>query len=92
MVNDNQQKRNCNHLSKSESLIFSVLLKHSDKRNCEQTIFVLKCIILSMVMGACSGSIYKYLAVFLFVSCIALAVYLLICEYQNLAYINLQLE
>ena len=91
MVNDNSI-RQCNHLSKSESFIFSVLLKHIDKRNCKKKIFVIQGIILSMIMGSCSGSMYKYLAVFLYVFCIALAVFILAREYNKLAHINVQLR
>ena len=62
------------------------------QKACEQKIFVSKGILASMMMGACSGQLYKYLAVFLFLFCLALVVYILICEYEKLAKITLQLR
>ena len=47
-------------------------------------------IILSMIMG--SETMYTYLAVFLFVCCIAVAIYILAGEYNKLAHINVQLR
>ena len=53
---------------------------------------MLKGILASMMIGAYSGQLYKYLAVFLFLSYLALVVYILICKYEKLAKINLQLR
>ena len=71
MINDNQRERSCNHLTKSESLKFIVLLKHMDKR---------------------TSSMYKFLAFFMFICCIGMAIYILACEYKKLAQINVQLR
>ena len=91
MVNDIQW-RSCNHLSKSKSLIFGVLLKHIDKKNTEQRISVIKGIVFCLIIGCFLGSMYKYVAIFMFVFCIGLAIYILACKYNKLAQINVQLR
>ena len=93
MVNDNQRReRSFNHLTKSESSIFSVLLKHIDKKNTEQKIFVIKGIVFCLIMGCVSGSMYMFLAIFMFVCCFGLAIYILACGYNKIAQINVQLR
>ena len=79
-------------LVKSDSLIFSVLLKSIDKRKTEQKISVIKGIFFCLIMVFFQGSMYKYLAIFKFVGCIAPASYILAYEYNKLAQINVQLR
>ena len=72
--------------------MFSVLLKHSDKKSCQQTIFILKGILCALIMGVLSGQLYKYLAIFLLLAYVALVTYILINEYEKLNKINNQLH
>ena len=91
LLNGQRRERSCNYLTKSESLIFSVLLKHIDERNTEQKISIIKAIVFCLIMGCLSSSIYKFLALFMFICFIGLANYILACEYNKLVQINMQL-
>ena len=55
------------------------------------TIF-LKGILCALIMGVFSGQLYKYLAILLFLACVALVTYVLISEYEKLNKINTQLR
>ena len=44
------QPQSCNNLTRTKAIIFSVLLKHSDKKSCQQTIFILKGILCALII------------------------------------------
>ena len=72
--------------------MFTILLKHVDKRASQQTIFILKGVLLALIMGIFSDRFFNNLAGLLMVVCLGLITYVIIAEYQKLHRINRELR
>ena len=82
--------RNCP--TRNEALILTILLKHVAKCAIQQSIFILKGVLLALIMGIFSDRFFKHLAVLLMVVCLGLITFVIIAEFQKLHRINRELR
>ena len=82
--------RNCP--TRNEALILTILLKHVAKCAIQQSIFILKGVLLALIMGIFSDRFFKHLAGLLMVICLGLITYMIIAELKKLSRINRELS
>ena len=82
--------RNCP--TRNEALILTILLKHVAKCAIQQSIFILKGVLLALIMGIFSDRFFNNLAGLLMVVCLGLITYVIIAEYQKSHRINSDLR
>ena len=69
--------------TRSDVLIFTILLKHVDKRAIQGTIYVLKGVLIALMKSIFSERFFKHLSGFLVLICAAIIVYIIIAEYHK---------